>query len=66
MSKKILLSGVQPTGTLHIGNYFGAIRQFVDLQDKYDTRIFIADFHAITTVQDKELLSRNIYDIVCD
>lgn len=66
MSKKILLSGVQPTGTLHIGNYFGAIRQFVDLQDKYDSRIFIADFHAITTVQDKELLSRNIYDIVCD
>jgi tryptophanyl-tRNA synthetase len=66
MSKKILLSGVQPTGTLHIGNYFGAIRQFVDLQDKYDTRIFIADFHAITTVQDKELLSHNIYDIVCD
>jgi tryptophanyl-tRNA synthetase len=66
MSKKILLSGVQPTGTLHIGNYFGAIRQFVDLQDKYDTRIFIADFHAITTVQDRELLSRNIYDIVCD
>ena len=52
-SKKILLSGIQPSGAMHIGNYFGAIKQFVDMQDAYDTRVFIADFHAMTTVQDK-------------
>jgi tryptophanyl-tRNA synthetase len=66
MSKKILLSGVKPTGLLHVGNYFGAIKQFVDFQDEYETIIFIADLHAITTVQDKDLLSKQIYDIAVD
>jgi tryptophanyl-tRNA synthetase len=46
---KILLSGVKPTGRPHIGNYFGAMKQFVDLQDKYDSRVFIADLHALTS-----------------
>lgn len=66
MNKKILLSGIQPSGKLHIGNYFGAIKQFVSLQDDYDCRIFIADFHAMTTVQDKKKLSDNILDIALD
>jgi tryptophanyl-tRNA synthetase len=66
MSKKILLSGIQPSGKLHIGNYFGAIKQFLDMQDDYDCRIFIADFHAITTTQDKKKLSDNILDIAMD
>ena len=66
MNKKILISGIKPTGTLHIGNYFGALRQFVDLQNEYDTRVFIADFHAITTVQDRDTLEKNIYNITCD
>ncbi len=48
---KILLSGVKPTGRPHIGNYFGAMKQFVDLQNEYDSRIFIADLHALTTTQ---------------
>lgn len=64
--KKRLLSGIQPSGTIHIGNYFGAIKQFVDLQDQYDTSIFIADLHAITTVQNKELLSKYIMDVTMD
>ncbi len=64
--KKILLSGIQPSGTIHIGNYFGAIRQFVDLQNQYDSRIFIADFHAITTVQNKEKLSEMIINVAMD
>lgn len=64
--KKKLLSGIQPSGTIHIGNYFGAIKQFVDLQDEYDSSVFIADFHAITTLQDKEELSKNIIDIALD
>ena len=45
-NKKILLSGVKPTGRPHIGNYFGAMKQFVDLQDQYQGYIFIADLHA--------------------
>lgn len=66
MSKKVLLSGIKPSGTLHIGNYFGAIKQFVDLQDEYDSSVFIADFHAMTTVQDKDKLSKSILDITMD
>jgi tryptophanyl-tRNA synthetase len=49
-----VLSGVQPSGTLHIGNYFGAIRQFVALQDEHDCYYFLADMHALTTVQDAD------------
>jgi len=64
--KKILLSGVKPTGRVHIGNYFGAMKQFVELQDKYESYIFIADYHAMTTVQDKERLSQGIIDVALD
>jgi len=64
--KKRLLSGIQPSGIIHIGNYFGAIKQFVDLQGEYESFIFIADFHAITTIQNKEVLSKNILDVAMD
>jgi len=64
--KKRLLSGIQPSGTMHIGNYFGAIKQFVDLQEEYDSSIFIADLHAITTVQDKSKLSEYILNVTMD
>lgn len=64
--KKILLSGVKPTGRPHIGNYFGAMKQFVDLQDSYDARIFIANLHAITTLKDKEELQINTREVVLD
>jgi tryptophanyl-tRNA synthetase len=47
--KKRLLSGVKPTGRPHIGNYFGAMRQFVDLQRQYESFVFVADYHALTT-----------------
>ncbi|MCX6754829.1 MAG: tryptophan--tRNA ligase [Candidatus Nomurabacteria bacterium] len=63
---KRLLSGIQPSGTIHIGNYFGAIKQFVDMQDNYDSTIFIADLHAITTIQNKEELSANILNVALD
>ena len=49
MSKPVLLTGVKPTGELHIGNYFGALRQLVELQEKYQCYIFIPDYHALTT-----------------
>lgn len=55
-----VLSGVQPTGALHIGNYFGAIRQFLQLQDDHDCYYFLADLHALTSIQDPEALRANI------
>ena len=66
MSKKRLISGIQPSGALHIGNYFGAIKQFVDLQNDYDTSVFIADLHAITTVHNKKTLSENTLAVAMD
>lgn len=64
--KKILLSGVKPTGRPHIGNYFGALKQFVDLQNDYQTFVMIADLHAITSVQNKQELESNTYDLALD
>ncbi|MBP6884308.1 MAG: tryptophan--tRNA ligase [Candidatus Pacebacteria bacterium] len=63
--RKVLLSGITPSGTtgLHIGNYFGAIKQFVDLQDTYDSYIMVADMHALTTVHEKDQLRKNIFDV---
>ena len=49
-----VLSGVQPSGNLHIGNYFGAIRQFLRLQEEHECFYFLADLHALTTVQDAD------------
>ncbi|OHA23026.1 MAG: tryptophan--tRNA ligase [Candidatus Taylorbacteria bacterium RIFCSPLOWO2_12_FULL_43_20] len=66
MSKKILLSGVKPTGRPHIGNYFGAMKQFVDLQDEYECYIFIADLHALTTLHDPKELASNVIDVATD
>ena len=64
--KKILVSGVKPTGRPHIGNYFGAMRQFVELQNSYSCFIFIADLHALTSVQSRGELSQNIIDVAID
>ena len=59
-----VLSGVQPSGVLHLGNYFGAIRQHIALQDSYPGQAlyFIADYHALTTVRDPEVLRANVFD----
>src|SRR3990167_2837752 len=58
-----LLSGVKPTGTLHIGNYFGAMKQFVDMYHKYESTFFIADYHALNSVKDPAELRAGIIDI---
>jgi len=65
-SKKILLSGVKPTGTVHIGNYFGAMKQFVEMQNDHESYVFIADYHALTTVQNKAKMSQGIIDVALD
>lgn len=65
--KKRVLSGITPSGRgLHIGNYFGAVKPQVELQDKYEAYYFIADLHALTTVKDGEVLRNNIREVVLD
>jgi tryptophanyl-tRNA synthetase len=66
--KKILLSGVKPTGIAHIGNYFGAMKQFVDLQNTgdYDCRLFLADYHALNLIQDKEEMRKLTLELALD
>ena len=61
-----VLSGIQPSGPLHIGNYFGAIRQYVALQEGNDAYYFVADYHALTSVRKAETLRRYVFDVVAD
>jgi tryptophanyl-tRNA synthetase len=61
-----ILSGVQPSGKLHLGNYFGAIRQHIAFQDEGECFFFIADYHALTTIQDRRQLSENVRGVALD
>jgi tryptophanyl-tRNA synthetase len=61
-----VLSGIQPTGRFHWGNYFGAIRQYIDLQHEDEAYYFIANLHALTTVRDAELLRQLTLDAAID
>lgn len=61
---KKMLTGLQPTGVITLGNYIGAIKQMVKYQDKYESYIFIADLHAITIEQDKDTLKNRIRSLV--
>ena len=61
--KQIALSGIKPTGTLHIGNYLGMIKPAFDLIANYQTLYFVADYHALTTLRDKDTLNQNVYDV---
>jgi len=63
MSKKIVFSGVQPSGSLHIGNYLGAISQWVGMQDKFSCIFCVVDYHAITVDQDPKLLSKKTIEV---
>jgi len=58
-----MLSGIKPTGDMHIGNYFGALKQWVDMQHDHDTFVFIPDYHALISVQDKEKMNGLIMDV---
>ncbi len=64
--KKRLLTGLQSSGTLHIGNYFGALKPFVDNYQNYESFLMVADLHSLTTVRDAALLRQNIIDVVKD
>ena len=66
MSKKVFLSGVQPSGKPHIGNYFGAMKQFVDLQSEHDGYVFIADYHALHSLRNPKEMNENIKSVLLD
>lgn len=65
-AKKTILSGIQPSGKLHIGNYFGAIRQHIAMQEQGDAFYFIANFHSLTSLNDGEQLRQNTLDVTLD
>lgn len=64
-NKKRMISGIKPTGPISVGNYLGAIKQFVKYQDEYELLVFIADLHALTLPIDPKELRQNITDLVC-
>ncbi len=66
MSKEIVLSGIRSTGNLHLGNYYGALRNFVRMQDDYDCNFFIADLHALTTNPDPNQLHASVKQILAE
>lgn len=57
-----ILSGIQPSGTIHIGNYFGMIKKMIESQDQGELFAFIASYHAMTSVKEKEILEKNIFE----
>jgi tryptophanyl-tRNA synthetase len=61
-----ILSGIQPSGTPHLGNYFGMMKPAIDLQERGEAYYFIADFHALTTVQDAAALRANVRELALD
>ncbi|MCH7720719.1 MAG: tryptophan--tRNA ligase [Planctomycetes bacterium] len=61
-----VLSGIQPSGRLHLGNYLGAIKQHLELQTEHECLYFIANYHALTTIRDADQLARNTFDVASD
>ena len=66
MSKEIVVSGIRSTGYLHLGNYFGAMRNYVKMQDDYNCYFFVADYHSLTTHPDPKDLRANVYRVVAE
>jgi len=65
-SKQRLLTGLQSSGALHIGNYFGALKPFVDMYEQYDSYLMVADYHALTSLRDPLQMHTNIINVVKD
>jgi tryptophanyl-tRNA synthetase len=64
--KKIVMSGIRPTGFLHLGNYFGAIRNYVKMQEEFECYFMVADLHSLTTHPDTKTLKDNVYRVVAE
>lgn len=66
MAKEVVLSGIRPTGFLHLGNYFGAMRNYVRMQEAYDCYFFVANWHSLTTHPDTKELQQAVYRVVAE
>jgi tryptophanyl-tRNA synthetase len=66
MSKEIVVSGIRSTGFLHLGNYFGAMHNYVKMQNDYDCYFFVADYHSLTTHPDPKDLKANVFRVVAE
>ncbi len=66
MSKEIVVSGIRSTGYLHLGNYFGAMRNYVKMQDDYNCYFFVADYHSLTTHPDPKDLKANVFRVAAE
>jgi tryptophanyl-tRNA synthetase len=64
--KEVVVSGIRSTGYLHLGNYFGAIQNYVRMQDNYNCYFFVADYHALTTHPDPKELKGNVYRVIAE
>ena len=65
-SKPIVMSGIRPTGMLHLGNYFGAIRNYVRMQDEFECYFMVADLHSLTTHPDTKELKANVHRVLAE
>ncbi|HEY0299242.1 MAG TPA: tryptophan--tRNA ligase [Arachidicoccus sp.] len=66
MQKEVVLSGIRPTGFLHLGNYFGAMRNYVRMQDEYNCYFFVADWHSLTTHPDTKELNASVHRVLAE
>jgi tryptophanyl-tRNA synthetase len=66
MAKEIVVSGIRSTGYLHLGNYFGAIQNYIRMQEAYHCYFFVADYHSLTTHPDPKELKPNVYRVVAE
>ena len=66
MAKEVVLSGIRPTGFLHLGNYFGAMRNYVRMQDEYDCYFFVANWHSLTTHPDTKELQNAVHRVIAE
>src|SRR5215207_894429 len=65
-AKEIVVSGIRPTGFLHLGNYFGAMRNYIRMQDEYDCYFFVADWHSLTTHPDTKELRESVLRVITE
>jgi tryptophanyl-tRNA synthetase len=66
MQKEIVVSGIRPTGNLHLGNYFGAVQNYVRMQEEYDCYFFVADWHSLTTHPDTKELRNSVLHVLAE
>lgn len=66
MQKEVVVSGIRPTGFLHLGNYFGAMRNYVRMQNDYNCYFFVADWHSLTTHPDTKELKNSVHRVIAE